>query len=108
MGQDPRRLTFGGVLRCPHVAGTVRIPLPEGLSLTDPVTENDLVGAAITGCPVPPPSKPCIAILSVLSGFTGETARGSRVLSDAATGLTDGVPGGPWSVAEPGPQAGES
>ncbi|MHC4955644.1 MAG: hypothetical protein ACYTGZ_17470 [Planctomycetota bacterium] len=99
-----RPLTFGGVLRCPHPPGSATIPIPAGLTPTDVVTDNDIVGMPIGGCPMPPPAKPCTMIVSVTAGFTGETARGGRVLSEAATGMTDGAPGGPWTVADPGPQ----
>ena len=66
---------------------------------------GDLDGKPIVGCAqAPSPSTaPCTQTLPMMVGASAKvTAGGKPVLLETATGMTNGVPPGPWKVQTPG------
>jgi CheY-like chemotaxis protein len=88
--EDQESLSRHSLLVCEHLGEVV---LPEG---DGPLTEKDLGGAAIVGCPNAGPGlKPCTAILPPDGGLADRHAPdGSRFVLKSVTGLTNGTPPG--------------
>ena len=103
----PKLLTSTAVVQCPH-GGKVQITPSQTAVLAggNPVLVlGDLDGKPIAGCAQPASSstKPCTQTLPMLVGASMvATAGGAPALLDTATGMTDGVPPGPWRVLAPG------
>jgi hypothetical protein len=99
-------VTTGGSVKCTH-QGTVALEAGQtkltagGKPVLGPL---DLVGAAIAGCgQVGTGVTPCSQVTSVLTGTTTKLRVNHQpVLLDTATGVTNGVPPGTWSVQSAG------
>ncbi len=81
-------LTVRSVLVCDHGG---RLDLTRG---DRPLTDRDLLGAAIVGCPNSGPGvHPCTNVLEVEGGlFDVMTADGDRYVLASVTGITNGIP----------------
>ena len=103
----PTVLTKSSKLACSH-QGTVQVvATQQKLTVNGDavLVMGDLEGKPISGCPVAvtPSTKPCLTVTSMLAGAaTKLSVDGMPVLLDTATGLTDGVPPGTWSVLTSG------
>jgi hypothetical protein len=107
----PTILTTASKLTCPHGG---RVQLSAGrtqLSVNGkPVlAKADVMGKPISGCSTPTSpqagTKQCLTVTSVLAGEALHlSVAGMPVLTTQATGLTDGLAGGPvqWSVQSAG------
>jgi hypothetical protein len=103
----PKILNAAALVMCPH-GGKVQV-IPSQLTTTaggSPVLVlGDLDGKPIVGCTQPPSptTAPCTATTPMLVGASLKVTVGGRAaLLDTATGMTNGVPPGPWKVQLPG------
>lgn len=104
----PPIVTAAATIMCIH-GGQVMIT-PKQAQVTAggaPVLrEGDLSAAPIVGClqPPTPATKPCTMVVSTLPGSSNPmvTAGGLPVLTAALSGITDGVPPGAITCANPG------
>jgi hypothetical protein len=103
----PKVLTSTAVVMCPH-GGKVQIMPSQTTAVSggNPVlVVGDLDGKPIAGCtqPVSTSTAPCTQTLPMTVGAsTKVTASGTPALLDTATGMTNGVPPGPWRVRNSG------
>jgi hypothetical protein len=102
-----RLITQDALVVCDH-KGIVQldhrqtyVTIAQRLVLIDPDPEQ----RPIVRCPIPPPSKPCLHSMNVLSGYSQfMRIDGQRVCLETIVGLTDGMPMGVvnYKVNKPG------
>ena len=104
----PPIVTSNATITCAHGGQVTLIPKQTQVVIQGaPVLcEPDLVGAPIVGCAqAPSPStKPCTTVVSTLPGSTAleVLVAGRPAYVSTLQGLTDGVPPGTLTVANPG------
>jgi len=104
----PPIVTSNATITCAHGGQVTLIPKQTQVVIQGaPVLcEPDLVGAPIVGCAqAPSPStKPCTAVVSTLPGSTAlkVLVAGRPAYVATLQGITDGVPPGTLTVANPG------
>lgn len=103
----PRVLTAAAQIACAH-QGLVQLRASQQTTAVDGsplLVVGDLAGAPIAGCTLAPGpnTKPCTAIATMTVGAATLLAVGGvPALLDTATGVTDSVPIGTWSVQSAG------
>jgi tetratricopeptide (TPR) repeat protein len=97
VGYEPDQLLgFESRLVCAHTLGVVQVQHGEETGFPPVITEADILGASVVGCPnVGVGVKPCQSVISVAHGLSGRVRRdGSPALLADGWGLTDGTPPG--------------
>jgi hypothetical protein len=101
-------LTTASTIKCSH-QGTVSVSSAGQSDLqidgNSALVVGDLVGVSISGCtnPSSSSSKQCATTTSMIVGDASTLEAGGKpVLLDTATGLTDSIPPGTWSVSDAG------
>jgi hypothetical protein len=102
----PSVLTTSSTVQCSHQAKVAlqssQTKLKAGGSPV--LLQTDMIGASISGCPNSGPSlTPCSSTVSVTAGMaTNLSVDSTPVLLESATGLTNSVPPGTWTVTSAG------
>jgi hypothetical protein len=104
----PPIITSNATIMCSHGGRVTLVPKQQVLVVQGAAVmcEPDLVGSVIVGCAQSPtPStKPCTAVVATLPGSSSATVlvAGRPAYIAALSGITDGVPPGVLTVADPG------
>lgn len=103
----PLVLTADALIVCSHL-GTIQPGAGQQALTADGaqvLVAADLAGVPVSGCqqPVSSTTKPCTTVISVLAGPAATLrAGGQPALLATASGATDSVPPGTWSVQSAG------
>jgi hypothetical protein len=97
MSPSESLLGLGAHITCAHGLGRVVIARKPAPGEPDLLTQADLEGAPIAGCPFSSPMvRPCTRVLKITAGLSVDTRgpNGSPAVTRDVTALTDGTPPG--------------
>jgi hypothetical protein len=103
----PKVLTAKAEVVCSH-QGTVKVAASQQrlkVGGSPALVMGDLEGKPIAGCTLSPSASttPCTAVVSTAAGAATKLRAGNKpVLLDTATGITNSVPPGTWTVRSAG------
>ena len=100
-------LTADAKVICSHPGGSVQVAAGQQklkVGGSPVLVMGDMEGKSIGGCSNSGPNlTPCMAVVSTLQGAASKLRAGSKpVLLDTATGITNSVPPGTWTVQSAG------